>query len=107
MSGIAGIIRLDGASIDQTVVAAMMSGLARCGPDDQSVWVADNVALLHAALHTTPESPNAHQPLTLNGRYWISADARIDNRDELQRLLSIRGVDLAPGATDAEYIICC
>lgn len=41
-------------------------------------------------LHTTPESLHERLPLTSRcGNYTITADARIDNRDELIPLLGL------------------
>ena len=50
------------------------------------------VGFAHRLLWNTEESVHEKQPLT-NGRgLWITADSRIDNREELQRTFGSRGV---------------
>ena len=62
----------------------MADALAHRGPDGINIWQAGPVGLGHCMLQTTPESLDEHLPLTSNdGMLTITADARIDNRDEL------------------------
>ena len=57
MSGIVGIINLDGAPIDRDLLSSMTDYMAFRGP--------------------------VQQPLTLDAKFWLTADARIDAREEL------------------------
>lgn len=105
MSGIAGIFYRDGRPADQRLIALMTDVMAHRGPDDAGVWVDGPVGLGHRMLHTTPESLYERLPLTSRcGNYTITADARIDNRDELIPLL---GLNDRPRAHigDAEVIL--
>jgi asparagine synthase (glutamine-hydrolysing) len=60
----------------------MVDILAHRGPDGRAIWSEGSVGLGHGMLHTTPESLNEHLPFERDG-LAITADARIDNREEL------------------------
>ena len=77
MSGIVGILNLDGAPVDVSVLGRMTEYLAFRGPDTQHVQVTTNVGFGHAMLRITEESAHDGQPFTLDGRRWIVADARV------------------------------
>jgi asparagine synthase (glutamine-hydrolysing) len=83
MSGIAGIINLDGAPVDPQLLWRMTGSMTRRGPDDQQIWIDGNVGFGHTMLRSTFEADTEKQPLTLNGNVWLTADARIDGRAEL------------------------
>lgn len=91
MSGIAGLVRWDGAPATSGSIAAMLATLRRRGPDRRDAWVSGPAALGQALLGTTPEAAAEPQP-------WISAangcvvvsDSRLDNREELLGLLGMR-----------------
>ena len=107
MSGIVGLLNLDGSPVEAALLGRMTDFLAFRGPDGHHSWSSSNVGLGHALLTTTDE-PSARpvHPFTLDGRYWIVADARIDARDELADALSgcATGVTRST-ATDAELIV--
>lgn len=78
--------------------------LAHRGPDAKGTWVDRNVGLGHRMLWTTPESLHEHLPLNeKSSGLTITADARIDNREELYALLEI-GKPLAE-ISDSELIL--
>lgn len=56
-------------------------------------------------LRATRESLNERQPFGLDGRFWITADARIDCRTELRTKLEASGRKLNRAVTDAELIL--
>ncbi|MGH8758800.1 MAG: asparagine synthase (glutamine-hydrolyzing), partial [Burkholderiales bacterium] len=64
MSGIAGIIRFDGAPAEPGLVEKMTAAMAYRGPDGINHWVKGSVALGQCMLRTTPESLEETQPLT-------------------------------------------
>lgn len=105
MSGIVGIIHLDGKPVDEDQLWTMAHSMQRRGPDYQRAKVLGNVGLAFAALNTTPEALNETQPLTIDGHLWIVADARIDNRDELRRYFNAKSIDIGTQEGDAEYIL--
>jgi asparagine synthase (glutamine-hydrolysing) len=87
MSGIVGMVNLDGAPVDRDLIWHCTDFMSYRGPDAQKVWIDRNIGLGHTLLRTTLESETERQPLTLNGKVWLVADARIDARDELIRKL--------------------
>ena len=91
MSGIVGIIRKDDKPVQQAEIQQMLSAIFFRGPDGAGIWTNGAVGLGHCILRTTPESLQEKQPFS-NTRddLVISADARIDNRDELVSLLNLR-----------------
>ena len=83
MSGIVGIINLDGGPVDRHLLWRMTAVLSGRGPDEQQIWIDGNVGFGHTLLRTTVEAETEKQPLTLDGKVWLTADARIDGRAEL------------------------
>ena len=87
MSGIVGILHLDGSPVDRPVLEALTAKLRHRGPDGEGVWVDRNVGFGRTVLRTSSEPAPQSQPLSLDGQVWITADARVDDRDELIRKL--------------------
>lgn len=92
MSGIFGVIHADGTPIDRAGLARMQQRLAYRGPDGQNLFTdpAGNVALGNTLFKITYESKQEQQPLTLEN-VTITADARLDARDQLIRELRSSG----------------
>ncbi len=69
----------------------MSDVLAHRGIDGTHTWADPNVGLGHSMLWTTPESLTEQLPfMERSSGLAITADARIDNREELYSLLEIR-----------------
>src|SRR5271170_4899835 len=102
MSGILGIVNLDGSPVDPTLLRKMADSLAFRGPDAQETWIDGNVGFAHAMLRTTWESERERQPSSLDGQVWITADARIDARSDLIAALKSNSQEVAPGVPDVE-----
>jgi asparagine synthase (glutamine-hydrolysing) len=83
LSGIVGILHRDGGPIDRVLLQSLVDFLAYRGPDGREYWADTSIGLGHALLRTTRESDSERQPAGLAGRYWITADARLDGRTEL------------------------
>jgi asparagine synthase (glutamine-hydrolysing) len=105
MSGIVGIMHPDGAPVDPRLLRRMTNYLGFRGPDAQEIWIDANVGLGHAMLRTTWEAAREHQPLTLDRAVWISADARIDDRQSLVGKLAAKGRGVSLAAPDVELIL--
>jgi asparagine synthase (glutamine-hydrolysing) len=106
MSGIVGMLNLDGSPVDRSLLGRMTEYLAFRGPDRQRVWVTKNVGFGHALLRLTEESEREEQPFTLDGQRWIVADARVDARQDLIAELRAREQEeLTSDATDVELIL--
>jgi asparagine synthase (glutamine-hydrolysing) len=105
MSGIAGIYYLDGRPVERTDVERMVDSIAHRGPDGSGVWTDGSVGFGHRMLWTTPESLHEKLPFTnKTGDLTITADARIDNRDELIPTLNLNGRPRET-ITDSEIIL--
>lgn len=90
MSAIVGVYNLDGRTVERSTVEQMVTVLAHRGPDGAGVWSEGAVGLGHRMLWTTPESLHEELPLVDKSRdLTITADARIDNREELMEQLGI------------------
>jgi asparagine synthase (glutamine-hydrolysing) len=105
MSGIAGIIRFDGAPVEPGMVEKMTAAMAHRGPDGINHWVKGSVALGQCMLRTTPESLEERQPLGNEDESLVLVmDGRVDNWEELRRELLGRGAVLRD-RSDAELVL--
>lgn len=105
MSGIAGILNLDGRPADPVLLRRMTDILAHRGPDGEGLWIQGPVGLGHRMLHTTPESLQEKQPLAdETGNLCLTLDGRVDNREELRAALEAKGANLRSD-TDAELVL--
>ena len=92
MSGIAGIFYLDGRCVQNPEIASVTDALRFRGPDGFGVWQHGPIGLGHTSFRTTPHSLAYEQPLWREPQgLAITCDARIDNHEELKRLLSLDG----------------
>ncbi|MDX8510733.1 lasso peptide isopeptide bond-forming cyclase [Mesorhizobium captivum] len=101
MSGVAGILlRQDGRPAAAADIQQMLARMRHRGRDGSSWWTDRSVALGHAWLDTTGE--DGPGPLTMaGGKLAVTADCRLDNRDELLAQLGIRD----PTAADAKLLM--
>jgi asparagine synthase (glutamine-hydrolysing) len=105
VSGIAGIIRFDGAPVEASQIAKITSAMANRGPDGIRHWMAGSVALGHCMLRTTLESLEEIQPLTNEDQSLVLVmDGRLDNREELRQELIRRGTAVR-NRSDAELVL--
>lgn len=112
MSGIVGIINLDGEPIDPHLLGRMTDFMAFRGPDDRQIWIDGHVGFGHTMLRTTWEAEFERQPFTLDRQVWIVADVRIDDRENLaaqlalpfQPLTGSKTSQAADAITDVELI---
>lgn len=104
MSGIVGVLRLDGAPIDSDLLQRLTGALAGRGPDGHRSWSDGPVGFGHTRLATRAEA-DEHQPICLEHSAWIAADARIDGRAELVAQLASAGRGNLGSASDASLIL--
>jgi asparagine synthase (glutamine-hydrolysing) len=105
LSGIVGIFHRDGAPIERALLQSLVDFLACRGPDAHESWVETSIGLGHTLLRTTHESFDERQPVVLEGRYWITADARLDGRAELRAALDRSGSGIGHSVPDSELIL--
>lgn len=88
MSSICGVFYRDGQRVEVREIAAMTDVLQHWGPDAIATWHEGEIGLGHLALWTTPEAVGESCPwMARDRRIVLTADARLDNRDELLGLL--------------------
>jgi asparagine synthase (glutamine-hydrolysing) len=106
LSGIIGIYDRNGAPVDRALLQALTHFLSYRGPDWRDTWSSGSIGFGHTMLRTTRESQNEQQPASLDGQLWITADARIDCREELRSKLAQKSHG-APGRTapDSDFIL--
>jgi len=88
MSAIGGILYTDGRRVQKSDLQKMSESVKHRGPDNQNFWNNGQIGLFSNMLITTPEAEYETLPLKI-GNYTITADARIDNRNELFSKLRI------------------
>ena len=87
MSGIVGIVNLDGKPVSRELLLSLTESLSFRGPDGNNIWVSGSVGLGHALLKTNHELSST-SPITLDGKTHITAHARIDDRETLTAKLA-------------------
>jgi asparagine synthase (glutamine-hydrolysing) len=103
LSGFAVLLDGQGRTQPQTL-AGVAEAIAWRGRDHRDAVTVGPCTLLHAARWTTPEARRERLPFRhVTRELWLVADARIDNRVELQRRL--RGHVQQPLDTDADLIL--
>ncbi len=105
MSGIVGIVNRNGEPVDPALIRRLTDFLSFRGPDAQAAWHEGPAALGHTLFRVTPETFAENQPLSLDGQAWITADARLDAREELRQHLEAHGRSCGPSASDAELVL--
>ena len=91
MSGISGVYLLDGQPVRRENLEKMNSMLAHRGPDGAGIWCEGGMGLGHRLLWSTEESLHEHLPMaSANGDLILTADARIDNREDLIHTLAVK-----------------
>jgi asparagine synthase (glutamine-hydrolysing) len=101
MSGIAGLIYF---SKYQDAIKQMTASIKHRGVDGICYFESDKVQIANLKLIVTPESEFEIQPLTSSQKNTITADARIDNRDELIEKLHLKPT-YCDVITDSEIIL--
>lgn len=105
MSGIVGVFERTGRPVDRALLRTLSHYLLFRGPDARGTWVDGSVGFGHTLLRTTNESLTERQPASLEGRYTITADARIDCREELLSQLKTAGRKVPKVVPDSELIL--
>lgn len=90
MSALFGIYYTDGRTVAPTDLKCMLESMAHRGTDGCACWQAGAVGLGHRMRWTTPESLHEVLPLVdASAELAITADARLDNRDDLFTALGL------------------
>ncbi len=105
MSGFVCILHGDDAPVERALLQSLTDFLSFRGPDAHEIWLDGAIGMGHALLRTTHESENERQPASLDGRYRIVADARLDAREELIEKLQRAGRNVCSKTPDCDLIL--
>ncbi len=105
MSGFITIYNIDGEPVDEHLTYSLTQSLKFRGPDQQKIWVDENIGMGHALFKTTYEAEYENQPATLDGNIWITCSARIDDRKNLINKLGIPTKINLDKTPDSELIL--
>lgn len=83
MSGIGGVLYFDDRSANRHELERVANALRQYGPDHSGVVASGGVGLVHALMRMTAEDSFDRQPWRGASGSLITADLRIDNRDEV------------------------
>jgi asparagine synthase (glutamine-hydrolysing) len=89
MSAIAGLLRFDGRPVARHELERAAGALRQYGPDRSDICANGNLGLAHVLMRITPEDAFDRQPLRGPSGAVISADLRLDNRDDLVARLGV------------------
>jgi len=105
MCGICGIINFNDEVVQEASVRQMMHLMKHRGPDDEGVFIENNVGLGFVRLSIIDLSPAGHQPkLSKDERYVIVFNGEIYNYIELRQELQNEGVVFTTQA-DTEVLL--
>lgn len=105
MCGINGIIHFKEQAVEEQSVRKMMAIQKHRGPDDEGVFIEENVGLGFVRLSILDLSPAGHQPmLSSDGRYVLIFNGEIFNYIELKNELENLGHSFKT-STDTEVLL--
>ena len=105
MCGICGIIRFDNKTVQAEPIHEMMRIMKHRGPDDEGVFLENNLGFGFVRLSIIDLSPAGHQPMFSNDkRYIMVFNGEIFNYIELREELQGKGV-IFNTQTDSEVLL--
>lgn len=93
MSGIAGLLRFDGLEASRHELERVANALRAHGPDRSQVMVDGAAGFAHVLLRMTPEDRFDRQPWRGASGAVITADLRLDNRDDMLARIGVAAKD--------------
>lgn len=105
MCGICGVVRFDSHSVEESQLRLMMKAMRHRGPDDEGIFLDNNLALGFVRLSIIDLSPAGHQPMaSSDGRYVIVFNGEIYNYIEIKEELLKLGHTFST-LTDTEVLL--
>jgi asparagine synthase (glutamine-hydrolysing) len=98
MSGIAGLLRFDGRTVTRHDLGRAANALRQYGPDQSEIVANGSIGLVHVLMRMTPEDRFDRQPWRGASGSLITADVRLDNRDDVLFRIGIPRRDAAAWA---------
>lgn len=104
MCGISGIINFNNNTVKEKEIKLMMHKMKHRGPDDEGVFIDNNVGLGFVRLSILDLSPDGHQPMYSNDeRYTIIYNGEVYNYIEIREELSSKYT--FKSGTDTEVVL--
>lgn len=92
MCGICGIVNFDNAEVSTLSIETMMNAMKHRGPDDEGIFITDNIGLGFVRLSILDLTPAGHQPMkSSDGNYVLIFNGEIYNYIELRNELKTKG----------------
>ena len=105
MCGITGKFNFDGSAVPEQLIKAMNNEITYRGPDDEGVFVSQNIGLGQRRLAINDLRPEATAPICNEDRtVWVVFNGEIYNFQELRTNLQAKGHRFST-ATDTEVIV--
>ncbi|HTC06477.1 MAG TPA: hypothetical protein VK749_23955, partial [Xanthobacteraceae bacterium] len=89
MSAIGGLLRFDGGPVTRHGLERAANALRQYGPDRADIAIGDGIGLVHVLMRMTPEDQFDRQPWQGASGALITADGRLDNRDEVLERIGV------------------
>lgn len=83
MSGVAGLLRFDGRTVTRHDLERAANALRHFGPDRSDIVANGSIGFAHVLMRMTPEDRFDRQPQRGVSGTLITADVRLDNRDDV------------------------
>jgi asparagine synthase (glutamine-hydrolysing) len=93
MTAIAGLLRFDGRTVSRHDLDRVANTLGQYGPDRSAIITAGDIGVVHVLMRMTPEDQFDRQPLRGPSGSLITADVRLDNRDDVLARIGIPARD--------------
>lgn len=105
MSGFFGMLREDGATVEERLLSAIGEELRLRGPEGVSVWSQAGVGGCFALMRKGPARQVDEQPVEACGRFRLWGDIRVDARERLRERLLEEGCHLGPDPSSEELFL--
>jgi asparagine synthase (glutamine-hydrolysing) len=93
MSGIAGVLRFDNRPVSRPELERVANALRQYGPDRSHIVDGRSIGFVHVLMRMTPEDHADNQPYRGASGSMITADVRLDNRDDVLARIGVAPLD--------------
>lgn len=105
MSGVVGMGYSDGRPVRRELLERMTHALSFRGPDSKRVWLDGSVGLGHATHFIAGDETRGAGPENSADGNWVSADIRLDAREELIAELQSHGREARANSSDSQLLL--
>jgi asparagine synthase (glutamine-hydrolysing) len=105
VSGFFGMLRSDGAPIEERLLQEIAAELRFLAPYGVNVWSAGNIGGCFALMRTGPAAQTERQPCQADDRFYLWGDVRLDGREELHGQIGNDFCGLGAEASSEEYFL--